>query len=341
MVTILFAIVSIFVFRFRSRAALELKLVALQHQLAVLRRQRPGRPQLSSLDRLLWVLLYRIWPQVIDTMVLVKPATVITWHRKGFRFYWRWRSGRPGRPRTSPEIRDLIRRMSNANPLWGAPRIHGELLKLGIKISQATVGRWMPWRPKVPSPTWRSFLRNHLTDIVAIDMFVVATATFHLIYALIVLSLDRRRVIHFAVTPNPTQDWLSRQMTEAFPWDTAPRYLLRDRDTAYGPAFRHRVRAMGITEVITAPRSPWQNPYAERLIGSIRRQCLDHVIIFNECHLRRVLSSYFQYHHDTRTHLSLDKDCPRPRSLQSPSAGNIVAFPEVGGLHHRYERRAA
>src|SRR5258708_3821609 len=296
MVTILFAVVSILVFRFRSRAALELKLVALQHQLAVLRRQRPGRSQLSSLDRLLWVLLYRIWPQVIDAMVLVKPATVVEWHRKGFRFYWRWRSRRPGRPRISPEIRDLIRRMSNANPLWGAPRIHGELLKLGIKISQATVGRWVPWRPKVPSPTWRSFLRNHLPDIAAIDMFVVFTATFQLLYALIVLNLDRRRIVHFEVTPNPTQDWLSRQMTEAFPWDTAPRYLLRDRDKSYGSALRHRVRAMGITEVITAPRSPWQNPYAERLIGSIRRECLDHVIIFSERHLRRVLSSYFQYH---------------------------------------------
>jgi transposase InsO family protein len=183
--------------------------------------------------------------------------------------------------------------MSKANPLWGAPRIHGELLKLGIKISQATVGRWMPWRPKVPSPTWRSFLRNHLPDIAAIDMFVVATATFRLLYALIVLSLDRRRVAHFEITQNPTQVWLSGQMTEAFPWDTAPRYLLRDRDKSYGPAFRHRVRAMGITEVITAPRSPWQNPYAERLIGSIRRECLDHVIIFSERHLRRVLSSYF------------------------------------------------
>jgi hypothetical protein len=339
MVAILYAVVSIFEFRVRSRASLEFELVAVRHQLVVLRRQRRGRPQLTSLDRLLWVLLYRIWPKVIDAMVLVKPATVVEWHRKGFRFYWRWRSRGPGRPRISADIRDLIRRMSRANPLWGAPRIHGELLKLGIKISQATVGRWMPWRPKVPSPTWRSFLRNHLPDIAAIDMFVVATATFHLLYALIVLSLDRRRVVHFAVTPNPTQDWLSRQMTEAFPWDTAPRYLLRDRDKSYGPAFRHRVRAMGI--IITASRSLWQNPYAERLIGSIRRECLDHIIIFNERHLRRVLSSYFQYHHDIRTHLSLGKDCPRPRPIQSPSVGNIIAFPEVGGLHHRYERRAA
>jgi putative transposase len=342
MVVILSALVSIFAFRFRSRAALELKLIALQHQLAVLRRQRPGRPQLSSLDRLLWVLLYRIWPQVINAMALVKPSTVVQWHRGGFRLFWRWRSRRLGRPRISREIRDLIRRMSRANPLWGAPRIHGELLKLGIKVSQATVGRWMPWRPKVPSPTWRSFLSNHLPDIAAIDMFVVATATLRPLYALIVLSLDRRRVVHFEVTPNPSQDWLSRQMSEAFPWDSAPRYLLRDRDKSYGRSFRHRVRAMGITEVITASRSPWQNPYAERLIGSIRRECLDHVIIFNERHLRRVLSSYFQYHHDARTHLSLHKDCPRPRPVQPPSAGNnIIAVPEVGGLHHRYERRAA
>src|SRR5204863_3464010 len=242
MVAILIAVLSIFVFRFRSRASLELKLIALQHQLAVLRRQRPGRPQLSSLDRPLWVWLYRIWPQVIDAMILVKPATMVQWHRKGFRLHWRWRSRRPGRPKTDTEIRALIRRMSRANPLWGAPRIHGELLKLGIKISQATVGRWMPWRPRVPSPTWRSFLRNHLPDIAAIYMFVLATATFHLLYALIVLSLDRRRVGHFAVTPNPTQDWLSRQMTEAFPWDTAPRYLLRDRDASYGQDFRHRVQ---------------------------------------------------------------------------------------------------
>jgi putative transposase len=231
--TILWALVSIFEFRFRSRASLELELVALRHQATVLRRQHRGRPQLSSLDRLLWVWLYRIWPQVIDAMVLVKPTTVIHWHRKGFRLFWRWRSRRPGRPKIGADIRALIRRMSKANPLWGAPRIHGELLMLGIKISQATVGRWMPWRPKVPSPTWRSFLRNHLPDIVAIDMFVVATATFRLLYALIVLSLDRRRIVHFEVTQNPTQDWLSGQMTEAFPWDTAPRSSVRSAVNAW------------------------------------------------------------------------------------------------------------
>jgi putative transposase len=343
MITMISAFLSLLSFRFRSRAGMELELVALRHQVAVLRRQRKGRVRLFSTDRLLWVWLYRIWPQALNAMVLVKPATVVQWHRKGFRLYWRWRSmsRSPGRPKLCIATRDLIRQMCRANRLWGAPRIHGELLKLGIEISQATVGRYMPWRPKDPSPTWRSFLHNHMHNLVAIDMFVVATATFRLLYALIVLGHDRRKVIHFEVTENPTQVWLARQMTEAFPWDTAPRYLLRDRDASYGLAFRNRVKAMGIKEVVTAPRSPWQNPYVERLIGSIRRECLDHIIIFNERHLRRVLSSYFQYHHMTRTHLSLNKDCPQPRSIQPPSAGKIIAFPEVGGLHHRYERRVA
>ncbi len=239
------------------------------------------------------------------------------------------------------EIRDLIRQMSRANPLWGAPRIHGELLKLGIEVSQATVSRYLPWRPKAPSPTWRSFLQNHRHDIAAIDMFVVITASFRLLYALVVLGHERRKVIHFDVTPNPTQAWLARQVTEAFPWDTAPRFLLRDRDASYGQTFRYRVQAMAIEEVVTAPRSPWQNAYVERIIGSIRRECLDHVIVFDERHLRRVLSTYFEYHHRSRTHLSLGKDCPEPRPIQPPSAGTVIAFPKVGGLHHRYERRAA
>jgi transposase InsO family protein len=274
-------------------------------------------------------------------MVLVKPATVIDWHRKGFRLYWRRRSRHLGRPRMSREIRDLIRTMSQANPLWGAPRIHGELLKLGFDVSQATVGRYLPWRPKVPSPTWRSFLHNHLHSTAAVDMFVVVTATFRLLYALVVLGHERRKVFHFDVTLNPTQGWLARQITEAFPWDTAPRFLLRDRDSSYGQTFRDRVEAMAIEQVVTAPRSPWQNAYVERIVGSIRRDCLDHVIVFDERHLRRVLSAYFEYHHRSRTHLSLAKDCPEPRSIQPPSAGNVVAFPQVGGLHHRYERRAA
>ena len=208
----------------------------------------------------------------------------------------------------------------HGQPALGARWIHSELLKLGITISQATIGRYMPWQPKVPSPTWRAFLQNHMTGTAAVDMFVVATATFRLLYAVIVLGHDRRKNIHFDVTAHPTQDWLARQMTEAFPWDTAPRYLLRDRDASYGRSFRGRVQAMGIDEVVTAPRSAWQNAYVERIIGSIRRECLDHVVIFDERHLRRILSSYVQYYHRTRTHLSLDKDCPQTRPISPPEA---------------------
>jgi putative transposase len=326
--------------RFRSRAVLELENLALRHQLHVLRRQRPGRLRLFAIDRLLWVWLYRWWPRCLDTMVLVKPATVVQWHRQGFRLFWRWRS-RSGRPSVDREIRKLIRDISGANPLWGAPRIHGELLKLGIEISQATVAKYMVRRRGTPSPTWRSFLRNQAAGIAAIDMFVVASASFRLLYVMIVLNHDRRRIVRFDVTRNPTAGWLARQITEAFPWDTAPRYLLRDRDSSYGQDFRKQVDAMGITEVVSAARSPWQNAYVERVIGSIRRECLDYILIFNERHLRRVLSSYADYYHRSRTHLSLDKDCPDPRPVMPPRIGRVIAFPQVSGLHHRYERLAA
>lgn len=326
--------------RFRSRAVVELENLALRHQLHVLRRQRPGRLRLFAIDRLLWVLLYRLWPRCLEVMVLVKPATVIQWHRQGFRLFWRWRS-RSGRPSMDREIRDLIRQMSSANPLWGAPRIHGELLKLGIEVSQATVAKYMVRRLGAPSPTWRSFLRNRSEGIAAIDMFVVASASFRLLYVMIFLAHDHWKIMRTAVTEHPTAGWLSRQITEAFPWETAPRYLLRDRDASFGSDFRSRVEAMGITEVITAPRSPWQNAYVERVIGSIRREYLDHVLIFNERHLRRVLSSYVDYYHRIRMHLSLDKDCPDPRPIMPPRIGKVIAIPQVGGLHHRYERLAA
>jgi len=271
---------------------------------------------------------------------VVKPATVIQWHRQGFRLYWRWRS-KSGRPSIDREVRDLIRQMGNANPLWGAPRIHGELLKLGLEVSPATVAKYMIRRHGKPSPTWRSFLCNEAIGIAAIDMFVVPTATFRLLFVMLILAHDRRKIVRFDVAQNPTAGWLSRQVTEAFPWDTAPRFLLRDRDASYGSIFRKRVEAMGIAEVVTAPRSPWQNAYVERVIGSIRRECLDEVVIFNERHLRRVLSSYVDYYHGTRTHLSLHKDCPHSRPIQRPRNGRIIAVPQVGGLHHRYERLAA
>jgi transposase InsO family protein len=231
--------------------------------------------------------------------------------------------------------------MSSANPLWGAPRIHGELLKLGIEISQATVAKYLVRRRETPSQNWRTFLRNHAEGFAAIDMFVVASASFRLLYVMIILGHDRRKILRTAVTKHPTAAWLSRQVTEAFPWDTAPRYLLRDRDTSYGSDFRSQVEAMGITEVITAPRSPWQNAHVERVIGSIRRECLDHIVIFNERHLRRVLSSYVDYYQRTRTHLSLDKNCPDPRPIMPRRIGRVVAIPQVGGPHHRYERLGA
>jgi transposase InsO family protein len=241
----------------------------------------------------------------------------------------------------SLEVIDLIHRMSLANPGWGAPRIHGELLKLGFELSQATVANYLVRHRKPPSQTWRTFLKNHTKDLVSLDFFVVPTITFRLLFVFVILSHDRRRPIHLAVTANPTAEWTTRQLLEAFPWDSAPRYLLRDRDACYGKEFHEATGWLGIREVLTAPRSPWQNPYVERLIGTIRRECLDHVIVLNETGLRRVLKLYFEYYERTRTHLSLDKDAPIPRGVQPPELGKVVELPEVGGLHHRYERRAA
>ena len=231
--------------------------------------------------------------------------------------------------------------MSQANSGWRAPRIVGELGKLGIVVAESTVRKYMLPRRRPPAPTWRAFLSNHAKDLVALDFFVVPTVRFRVLFVLVVLRHQRRQVVHFNVTGNPTAQWTSQQIVEAFPWDGAPRYLLRDRDGVYGKHFRDRVRGMGIEEVMTAPQSPWQNAYAERLIGSIRRECLDHVIVLNEDHLRRVLRSYFSYYHDWRTHLALDMDCPEPRDIQGAEAGEVVEVPEVGGLHHHYERRAA
>jgi transposase InsO family protein len=228
-----------------------------------------------------------------------------------------------------------------ANPLWAAPRIHGELLKLGIDVSQATVAKYMVRQRKPPSQTWRAFLSNHVKNLISTDFFIVPTISFRVLFVFIVLGHQRRRLLHFNVTSHPTAEWTAQQIPEAFPWDSAPRYLLHDRDSIYGDSFRQRVRGMGTREVLTAPRSPWQNPYAERLIGSVRRECLDHVVVLNETALRRTLSSYFTYYLKTRTHLALGKDAPEARAIQPPKLGAVVEILEVGGLHHRYERRAA
>jgi putative transposase len=328
---------------FRTRTALQAEILGLRHQLLVLQRTSRGHKlHLSSADRALWVWLSRIWTDWRSALIIVKPETVIGWHRKGFRLYWRWKSRHSeGRPSVSSEARDLIRRISLANPRWGAPRIHGELLKLGIQVSQATVAKYMVRHRKPPSQTWRTFLKNHMQTLVSADFFVVPTITFRLLFVFVILSHDRRRPVHFAVTANPTAQWAARQLLEAFPWDSAPRYLLRDRDGIDGEKFQESATWLGIREVLTAPKSPWQNPYVERLIGSIRRECLDHVIVLNETALRRVLKSYFEYYERTRTHLSLEKDAPIPRTVQPPEFGTVIELPEVGGLHHRYERRAA
>jgi putative transposase len=231
--------------------------------------------------------------------------------------------------------------MSRDNPLWGAPRIHGELLKLGIAFSQATVSKYMIRCRKPPSQSWRTFLMNHAQDIVSVDFFTVPTATFRVLFVFLVLSNQRRRIVHFNVTDSPTSFWIRQQIVEAFPWDTAPKYLIRDRDKKYGQEFVRRVESLGIKQVLISTQSPWQNPYVERVIGSIRRECLDHVIIFSERHLRRVLRDYLAYYHGSRTHLGLEKDCPRPRPVESPDFGSIRTEPMVGGLHHRYFRQAA
>ena len=239
------------------------------------------------------------------------------------------------------EIRHLIRQMSLANPLWGAPRIHGELLKLGIALSEATVAKYMARHRRPPSPTWRTFLANTVPDLVSVDFFTVPTVTFRVFFVFVVLAHHRRHVLHVNVTEQPTAAWTAQQIIEAFPWDSAPAYLLRDRDRIYGNDFRQRVTAMGIREVLIARRSPWQSPYVERVIGSIRRECLDHVIVLNEHHLRRLLSSYLRYYHAVRTHLTLEKDAPDRRPVQPLTAGKVIALPQVGGLHHHYVRLAA
>jgi putative transposase len=328
---------------FRTRAALQAEILALRHQLLVLQRSgRARKLRLSAADRLLWVWLSRLWSGWRSALVIVKPETIITWHRRGFRLYWSWKSRHPqGRPSVSREAIDLIRTMSLANPRWGAPRVHGELLKLGFELSEATVAKYMVRHRRPPSQTWRTFLANHTKDLVSSDFFVVPTVFFRVLFVFVILSHDRRRPVHVAVTEYPGAEWVAHQLLEAFPWDSAPHYLLRDRDGSYGERFREAANWLGIREVLTAPQSPWQNAYVERLIGSIRRECLDHVIVLNETGLRRILKSYFEYYERTRTHLSLNKDAPMCRPVQPQQLGPIREIPQVGGLHHRYERVAA
>ena len=322
---------------FGSRLRLQTENLVLRHQINILRRAVPRRVRPTCVERLWFVWLYRLWPDVLRSVAIIRPETVVRWHRQGWRAYWRWKSRHiSGRPRVPKDVRDLIREISLANPLWGAPRIHGELLKLGIEIAQSTVSKYMPKGGRPHRQTWRTFLRNHADGIASIDLFVVPTITFKLLFGLVILRHSRRQIVSFAVTAHPTADWLARQISEAFPWDSAPRYLVRDRDRSYGEIFQHRVRSMGIRDRPITPRSPWQNAYVERLIGSIRRECLDHLVIFNEAHLHRALSAYATYYNAIRTHLALRKDAPLGRCTQR--AGTIKRVPHVGGLHHAFVR---
>src|SRR5258707_4895626 len=322
---------------FKSKSRLEAENAVLRHQLIVLRRKVRGRAQSTNNDRGFLVQMYRWFPSILTVVTIVQPERLVRWHRAGFRRYWRWKSNpRGGRPRIEMELRALIRQMSAENLLWGAPRIHGKLLKLGFSVAQSTVATYMVKRRGPPSQGWKTFLRNHAPDIAVMDLFVVPTIGFKLLYGFVIVRIDRRDLVWINVTTNPTAEWIARQITEAFPWDGAPGYMIRDRDRIYGAVVTRRLRAMGIRDKPIAPASPWQNGFAERIIGSIRRACVDHIVILREAHLRRVLKSYTHYYNGVRTHRSLHKDAPISRPIHQ--TGNVRSHPVLGGLHHHYFR---
>lgn len=325
---------------FLCRSASAVENLALRQQLAVLRRSVP-KPKLHNRDRRFWVRLSRLWAGWQSVLIIVSPDTVVRWHRDGFRRYWRWKSrGKPGRPTIARDVIALIRRLNTENPLWGAPRIQSELHFLGCDVAKSSVAKYMTRSSKPPSQTWRTFIKNHVGSLASIDFFVVPTVAFRLLYGFVVLRHDRREIVHFNVTASPTAAWVSQQLRNAFPFDAAPKYLIRDRDGIYGQQVRDALEQMGIKEILTAPRSPWQNPFVERIIGSIRRECLDHVIVFNERGLYRILQAYFDYYHRARTHQSLENNAPFLREIEAPDRGKVIAAPEVGGLHHSYKRVA-
>jgi putative transposase len=328
---------------FRARSTLLLENLVLRQQLVALKRRHP-RPHLRLSDKLFWVLLRRLWSGWNSALVVVGPETVVRWHRAGFRMYWRAISGTRkilGRKRTSKEVRDLIFRMIAENSRWGAPRIHGELLMLGFDVSERTISRWMRRAPRdqEPAKRWLAFLRNHREAIAAMDFFTVPTITFGVLYCFYVIAHGRRRILHINVTRHPTSAWIVQQLREAFPFESAPRYLVFDRDAKYGLEVPIAVKFLKIAPIRTSFESPWQNGVAERWIESCRRDLLDHVIAFDERHLKRLVTEYVRYYHEDRTHLGLAKQTPANRS-PSISGGHVIAIPRVGGLHHRYQRAA-
>jgi transposase InsO family protein len=303
---------------FRSRLELMVENVALRQQLAVFKQKR-SRPALRPADRAFWVLLRQVWRDWANALILVQPDTVVDWQRQGFRLFWRWISSskRAGRPRIPREVQELIRRMARENG-WGAPRIHGELLKLGVEIDERTVSRYLVRGRTSPDKvqSWLAFLRNHRDSLVGMDFFTVPTVTFRILWVFVVLHHERRRILHFGVTDHPDASWITQQLREAFPLDTAPRYAILDRDGKYGHEVPSALQSMGVKPVRTAPRSPWQNPYVERFGGTLRRELLDKIIVFNQTQLHRVVSQFVTYYHEDRCHLGLDKDAPEPRVVR-------------------------
>jgi len=327
---------------FSSRDGLILENLALRQQLLVLHAKRPRR-RLTAVHKMFWVVLRGLWSGWKEPLILVAPRTVVGWHRAGFRLYWKWlsRAGRRGgRKRVSKEIRTLIFRMVAENPTWGAPRINGELLKLGFHLAETTVSRWLRRLPKTPDPAkrWLAFLRNHREAIAAMDFFTVPTLTFGVLYCFFVIGHDRRKILRFSVTRNPNALWVVQQLREAWAYKQPHRFLLFDRDSKFGTEVISAVRDLGSQPTRTAFRSPWQNGVAERWVGSCRRDLLDRVIVLNERHLKRLMAEYVRYYHEDRTHLGLAKDTPagRPTAIGSGAESKIHSLPRLGGLHHRY-----
>jgi transposase InsO family protein len=276
-------------------------------------------------------------------LFFVQARTVTLWQKQRFRDYWRRlsRADLGGRTQIAPELRRLIERMWQANPAWGSPKIVAELTKLGIDVAKSTLEKYRPKRAGPPSPTWRTFLNQHVRDLVSIAFFIVPIATSRVLFVFIALAHDRRRIAHFNVTEHPTAQWTAQQLIEAFPFDTALPYLIRDGDGVYGDRVRRRIRSLAINDIVTAPASPPQNAYVERVIGSLRRELLDHVVILTERHLKRVLSAYLDYYHPWRTHQALDRDAPNGRAIRPTDPGYVVECPVVHGLHHYYLPMAA
>jgi len=331
---------------FRRRTELVLENLALRQQLQVLNRRRP-KPRMTPLHRFFWIILRQLWPGWKQALIIVEPETVVRWHRAGFRLYWKWISRKPvscGRKPTSRELRDLIFQMVAENPTWGAPRIHGELKMLGFEISERTVLNWMRRASRNPEPArkWMTFLSNHREVIAAMDFFTVPTLTFGVLYCFFVIAHGRRQVLHFNLTRHPTSAWVSQQLREAFPYDSAPRYLIFDRGSNFSDSVVEMIRSFGTEPKRTGIQSPWQNGVAERFVGSCRRDLLDQVIVVNERHCKRLMSEYVRYYHEDRTHLGLNKQTPagRKSATGAPTGAKVISMPRLGGLHHRYNLSA-